>query len=136
MTEIKLIGSKFTKVGAERKPEFSGKLSIDQNIKIISIEKANNTKDAIKASYNFSVDYKELGNVGVEGVLFISGDQKTIKTILKQWKDKTLDTPEYVGITNVIMQKASIRAIELEEEMGLPIHLRLPTLNPKKEDKK
>jgi hypothetical protein len=136
MTEIKLIGSKFTKVIAERKPEFSGKLSMDQNIKIVDIDKAKDTKDTIKVSYNFTVDYKELGKVEVEGVLFISGDQKTIKILLKQWKDKTLDTPEYIAITNVIIQKASIKAIELEEEMGLPIHFRLPTLAPKKEEKK
>ena len=136
MTEIKLIGSKFTKVSAERNPKFSGKLSIDQNIKILDVEKSQEAKDAIKTTYSFSVDYKELGKVDVEGTLFISADQKTTKVLLRQWKNKALDTPEYIAITNAIIQKASIRAIELEEEMGLPIHLRLPTLSPKQEEKK
>ena len=136
MAEIKLIGSKFTKVSAERKPEFSGQLSIDQNIKIKNIEKSKEAKETLKVLYNFVVDYKELGTVEVEGVLFVSTDQKTAKNMLKLWEDKKFDTPEYMYITNAIIQKASIKAIELEEEMGLPIHLRLPTLSPKEKETK
>ena len=62
---LKLAGSRFTKVTAEINTEFSGKLSMDTNIKIISIELFKDQKDTIKVSYSFEIDYKDLGNVEI-----------------------------------------------------------------------
>ena len=131
MTNLKLVGSRFLKVSAERKPDFSGKLEMKTNIKIDSIEKVKEAKDTVKLTYTFEVEYVELGGVSIEGLLFLSGDAKSIKELLKVQKDKKYDSPEYIGITNLIIQKASIKAFELEEELGLPIHIKLPTLSIK-----
>jgi len=131
MTNLKLASSKITKIEAERKPNFNGKIEITTNIKINSIEKIKEVKEAAKLSYAFEVDYGELGKIAIEGILFLSGDAKTIKTLLKTQKDKEFDSQEYMAVTNVILQKASIKAFELEEELGLPIHVKLPTLSPK-----
>jgi len=132
MANLKLAGSRFTKIEAERKPDFSGKLEMKTNIKVNSMEKHKDVKDTIKLSYTFEVNYMELGNVSIEGILFISGDSKSVKELLKIQKDKKYDSPEYIGITNLIIQKASIKAFELEEELGLPIHIKLPSLSLKK----
>ena len=131
MTNLKLVGSRFLKVSAERNPDFDGKLEIKTNIKIESMEKVKEAKDTIKLGYTLEIDYVELGKVSIEGLLFLSGDAKSIKEILKAQKDKKYSSPEYIGITNLIIQKASIKAFELEEELGLPIHIKLPTLSIK-----
>lgn len=131
MTNLKSAGSRITKLSAERKPDFSGKLEMKTNIKIDSIEKVKEAKDTVKLTYTFEVEYVELGGVSIEGLLFLSGDAKSIKELLKVQKDKKYDSPEYIGITNLIIQKASIKAFELEEELGLPIHIKLPTLSIK-----
>ena len=131
MTNLKLAGSRITKLSAERKPDFSGKLEMKTNIKINSIEKVKEAKDTVKLTYTFEVEYVELGGISIEGLLFLSGDAKSIKELLKVQKDKKYDSPEYIGITNLIIQKASIKAFELEEELGLPIHIKLPTLSIK-----
>lgn len=133
MENLKLIGSKFTKINAERKQNFTGKLTISTNIQIKNLEKIEELKDALKTSYNFEVNYNELGCIIIEGNVFISATPRTIKELLKSWKDKKFDTPEHIQITNFIIQKASIKAFELEEELGIPIHIRLPTLSPKKD---
>ncbi len=133
MADLKLIGSKFTKLSAERKPNFTGKLTLNTNIKVKDLEKTEEVKDTLKVSYDFEVDYGELGGVNVEGTLFISTNPKLIKELLKAWNNKKFDTPEHIHITNFIIQKASIKAFELEDELGLPIHIRLPTLGAKKE---
>ena len=131
MMNLKLVGSKFTKINAERNPEFNGKLEIKTNIKNISLENNKETKDILKLIYNFEIDYNELGKILIEGLLFLSSDSKTIKELLKIQKDKKYKSPEYITITNLIIQKASIKAFELEEELGLPIHIKLPTLSVK-----
>jgi len=133
MTDLRFAGSKFIKLSAERNPEFSGKLSIKTNIKIKEMEKIKEAKDTLKISYDFEVDYGELGTIGIEGALFVSSNARTIKDIEKSWTSKKLDSPEHIQITNLLIQKASIKAFELEEELGLPIHIRLPTLSPKKD---
>ena len=132
MANLKLVGSKFSKIKAERNPDFSGKLEVKTNIKVDSLEKIKDSKDTVKLKYIFEVNYLELGSISIEGVLFIAGDSKTIKDLLKVQKDKKYDTPEYVGITNLVLQKASIKALELEEELGLPIHIKLPTFSLKR----
>ena len=128
---LKLVGSKLIKVNAERNPEFNGKLEIKTNIKINSLEKIKEAKDTLKLSYNFEINYSELGKILIEGYLFLSGDPKVAKQLLKIQKDKEYNSPEYIAITNLIIQKASIKAFELEEELGLPIHIKLPTLSVK-----
>ena len=131
MTNLKLAGSRITKIEAERKPEFAGKLELKTNIKIDTIEKVKDSKEAIKLGYTFEVDYVELGKISIEGILFLSGSSKDIKDLLKIQKDKNYNSEEYVAITNLIIQKASIKAFELEEELGLPIHIKLPSLSIK-----
>ena len=134
MAEMKLVGSRFTKVSGERKPDFSGDLSMKSNIQVISVDKVKEAKDTIKVEYSFGIDYAELGEVEVKGLLFLSTDPKTIKDIQKAIKDKKLDSQENIALTNLVMQKASIKAFELEEELGLPIHIKLPTIDIKNKD--
>ena len=131
MTNIKLVGSRITKIEADRKPEFSGNLEITTNIRVISIDKIKEAKDTLKISYAFEINYKELGKILIEGNIFISTDSKIIKEILKAKENKQLDSKEYITISNLINQRASIKALELEEELGLPIHMKLPTLTIK-----
>jgi hypothetical protein len=133
MAEIKLLGAKFSKISGERKPDFSGTLEVGTNIKLIDIEKLKDAKDSLKIDYELIVDYKELGEVSVAGTLFISSDSKAIKEIQKTWKEKKFETEEHVQITNLIIRKASIKAFEIEDELGLPIHIQLPSLSLKKD---
>ena len=132
MAEIKLIGSRITKILGERNPEFAGKLEINTNIKIRDMEKIKDAKDSLRIDYDLSIDYGELGKISIEGMLFVSSDSKTIKEIQKAWKDKKFDTEEQVMVTNLIIKKVSIKAFELEDELGLPLHINLPTLSVKK----
>jgi len=133
MAEIKLLGARISKISGERKPEFSGKLEINTNIKLVDIDKLKDSKDSLKVDYELVVDYKELGNISIEGTIFISTDSKTVKEIQKSWKDQKFDTEEQVQITNLIIRKASIKAFELEDELSLPIHIQLPSLSLKKD---
>ena len=132
MKNIKLIGAKFLEIEAKRNPEFSGKLELKTNIQIVSLEEIKKSKDTLKLTYVFEVNYGDLGKIKISGDLFILSDSKTIKTILKNKKNKEYNTPEYIELTNLIIRKASIKAFELEEELSLPIHIKLPTLSIKK----
>jgi len=130
--EMKLVGSHFTKMAAERNDNFKGKLELSQNLQINTFEKVEGSKEVVKVGYLLEIDYKELGKISIEGLVFVSTDAKKIKEMIKSWEDKKLNAQEYATITNLIIQKATIRALELEEEFRLPIHIRLPTVELKK----
>ena len=128
---MKIIGANFIELESKRNPEFSGKLNIKTNIQINSLEKLEKSKDTFKVTYTFIVDYGDLGKVKLKGELYIKTDQKTLKTLMKNKEDKKHNTPEYLSITNFVVKKASIKAFELEDELGLPIHIKLPSLSIK-----
>ncbi|MFH0808071.1 MAG: hypothetical protein V1888_00425 [archaeon] len=132
MEKIKLIGSKFLEIKAERNLDFTGKLKLKTNINIISIEKVEKSKDTLKIIYNFKVNYEDLGEIYIKGILFLISDINTIKNIIKNKENKEYNNEEYILITNLIIQKASLKALELEEELNLPIHIKLPSISFKK----
>jgi RNase P/RNase MRP subunit p29 len=134
MEELRLAGSKILKIEAERNPEFSGQVTMETNIKLSGVESIKEAKDTLKASYTFEVNYSDLGKVKIEGQLFIKTTSKIAKELQKSIKDKKYDSPENIAITNLIIQKASIKAFEIEEELGLPIHIRLPAVEFKKKE--
>lgn len=130
MNKINLINSRFVKVNAEYNSNFSGQTSTKMNIKILDISPLKN-KEAFKIKYIFEIDYLDLGKISLEGLLFFSTNSKTLKELQKAWKENKIETPDYLFITNIVIQKASVKAIQIEEEMGFPIHLRLPKLDLK-----
>jgi ribosomal protein L13 len=132
---VKLLASKITSILAQRDPNFDGKVELNQNIKIRNIEKftlEGSKKDSLKVDYTYDIDYKKLGKISIQGILYLDFDQKVIKDILKDWKENKKNEEQQLEIINIIIQKASIKAIELEDQLGLPIHFRLPFLKGKK----
>lgn len=132
--EMKLLTLKYVKIDAQRDIEYSGKIEVKQNIKIKSIEKyksINSREESVKVIYNFEVNYGDLGHVIIEGLMFLSMDTKTQKNLIKNYENKKMDEIENITLMNIIIQKTSIKAIELEEEMSLPIHIKLPSIQLK-----
>lgn len=135
--EISLLGFSYRKISAQKVPEFNGKLEITPNINIASIEKHELTlvkQEAVKIAFGFNINYKDLADINLEGDVVLKMDPKSLKETLNGWKNKNLDQEIQTLILNLIMQKASIRAIELEEEMGLPIHIQIPRLQVSKKE--
>jgi hypothetical protein len=131
--KINFIGSRFVKINAEFNSDFSGQISTKMNIKILDLSPLKN-KESFKVKYLFEVDYLELGKISIEGNLFFSTTSKILKELQKSWKDNKINNPDYIFITNTILQKASVKAIQIEEEMGFPIHLRLPKIDLKNKE--
>lgn len=127
--DIKLAAVNFYKVSAEKNPEFKDKISIKPSINIANIEEYKSGKtEACKVDFNFGISYGDLGKVDLSGAIFLTMDSKTLKETLKSWKDKKMDNDTNLMILNVIMQKASLKALQLEEDLGLPPHVSLPRL--------
>ncbi len=134
---MKLIGFNLTKIHAERFPTTLSDLKIETSINIKSIEENSfeGEEKFLNVAFSYIIDYsKKIARIELEGNIIISTDEKSAEEILKSWEKRNLKDPFKVGIFNGIMLKANIKAIQIEDELGLPTHFQMPSLEiPKKE---
>jgi len=60
-------------------------------------------------------------------VLFAFGKDDS-KDILAAWKDKKVLDKVRMPLINLIMNKCTLKALQIEEEFNLPLHIRMPQL--------
>lgn len=133
---MKLLGFNFTKINAERLPkkEETKGIKINTNIDISEIVEAKSeilkkeTVLAIRFTYN--IDYSpDYAKISLEGNLLLGVDSKTARNALNEWKDKKISENIRLLVFNAIFKKANLKALQLEEELNLPLHIPMPTLN-------
>ncbi len=135
---MQIIGFNLTKISIERKEKQQGKLEIKQNINIdeISKDKIPITEgEVLKTNFTFSVDYSpDFAKVELKGQVVLLPEKEELKDILKEWKKKQVSDKFRMPLFNFIMSKCNIKALELEDELNLPLHIPMPRLSPKKEE--
>jgi len=135
---MQIIGFNLSKISIEKKEKQQGKLEIKQNINIdnISEDKINiSDKEIIKINFTFSVDYSpDFAKVELKGQTVLLPEKEELKEILKEWKKKQISEKFRIPLFNFIMSKCNIKALSLEEELNLPLHVPMPRISPKKEE--
>ncbi|MEK6914351.1 MAG: hypothetical protein AABW83_01760 [Nanoarchaeota archaeon] len=138
---MKIIGFNLTKILVEKKEKLDENLKITQNIDIKNISEEDikiSKNKAIKIDFNLKIEYsKDYARIELEGNIMTLPDGDDTTQLLDAWKSKKI--PEYmrVPIFNFIMNKCNIKALYLEDEMSLPLHIPMPkvVLQNKKNDK-
>ena len=131
---MKLLGFNFTKIQVEKFKERVEGLKIGTRIDVSEINEAKagilKTKDEILAvKFTYGLDYEpEMAKLDLEGNLVISLESKKSREVLRDWKDKKMPEDFRATLFNLILRKSNLKALQLEEEMNIPIHIQLPTL--------
>jgi len=138
---MKLLGFNFTKIDIEKLSEKTENLKINSNIDISDISevkqsmlKSKETIISVKFSYkiNYNPDYAK---ISLGGNLIVSLEPKTAKDILKEWQDNNKIPDDFkVPVFNLILKKSNVKALSLEEEMNLPLHMPMPKVGKKNKD--
>ena len=137
------MGFNFTKINVERLSGSGENLKVNTNIDISDVKKAETDfftgkEELLVVKFKYGLDYeKDYAKIEFEGNLIISVDPKESKDILKEWKNKNLPEEIRFSVFTIILRKVNVRALQLEEEIGLPFHIRMPKLSKQdSEDKK
>ena len=139
---MNIIGFNFTKISVERKSLERGDLKINSNLEVNEIEEAKfpifDSKEAMLAiKFNYLFDYDpSIAKLEFKGEILIGLESSTAQEVLKKWKDKKVSDEIRIPLFNLILRKSSIKALELEEEMGLPLHIPLPRLSKEEKEEK
>ena len=136
---MKIIGFNFSKIAIEKKGNFikapEVKTSMDiSNIKEVQSELFKSKETALEIKFVYGIKYSpEIAELNFEGNLMLLVDSKEAKEIIKKWKAKDIPEDLKLIVFNTILRKSNIKALQLEDELNLPIHFQLPSLKFKKE---
>mgnify|MGYP001605327666 CR=1 FL=1 len=138
---MRLIGFKFTKISIERLnssvPIENLKVNTEidvPEIKKINLDAVEIKGETIELRFLYKIKYEpDFAKVDLGGQIIFSVDSKTAKEILKEWKNKKMPEEFRLLLFNIILKRSTLKALQLEEELGLPLHMPMPRF--KKEEK-
>ena len=139
---MKILGFNLTKINAEILSNRPKEIKVDTNLDISDIAPAElsmmkSEEKLLVVKFTHSVSYSpDFAKIEFGGSLVVSTEEKEFDEVIDQWKDKKIPEGFKLGIFNIIIKKSSLKALQLEEELGLPTHIPLPTVRapPERDD--
>jgi hypothetical protein len=137
---MKVIGFSFSKISIERLSTKNEGLKVNANIDISEITllksvdflKTNN--DLLGVKFTYSVKYDpDYVKIEFLGDIILEVEPKIAKEVIKGWKEKEMSEDFRLFVFNIILRKSDLKALELEDELNLPLHLPLTQLQKSKE---
>tara|TARA_Y100000310_G_scaffold201978_1_gene202051 strand:- start:3134 stop:3577 length:444 start_codon:yes stop_codon:yes gene_type:complete len=129
-----IVGFAFKKINISRKDTLSKGMKVKYNMDISSISEENvslSTKQKVLAlDFDFTVDYEpDAANLAISGTVNYMAAADEVKKTLDLWKEsKKLPKDILILVTNVILDKCNVKALELEQDLNLPTHIPMPSV--------
>jgi len=139
---MRIIGFNFTKISIEKlkePSELKEQLKINTQIDVPELTEVKShllktKEEIIGAKFTYGVNYDPgFAKIELEGRILVAVEPKVAKEIFKQWKKKKMPEDFRLLLFNVVLKKSSLKALYLEEELNLPLHMPMPSF--KKEQK-
>ena len=141
-----VIGFNLKKILVERKSLVRGEVKVNTKMNITDVKKEDVKltagKDVINFDFEFAINYTgvadhtgHIADIIFEGNVLYLVDPKDTKKILDDWKKKEISEDIKLKVLNTILAKCNLKALVLEEEIGLPSHLPLPRFGKKSKEK-
>lgn len=146
---MQVIGFNFTKISAERFPEFEGESIVGTNIDFATVKKEKlpvlKESEAYNVSFNFTIRYEEkqeekkkelkkLGELIFQGNMIISLDKDEPREVSKSFRKEKVPDSFKEPLLNLVLKKCVIKAFDLEDQLGLPSHMPFPYLKIQKNE--
>ena len=141
---MNIIGFTYERITAEKKEAIAQQHHITNTIEFTDVKEQPvalmKESKPFKVSYKLSIEYLSGANgdkkahkqaeIIFQGSLLIAASSQEAQEVLKFWKNKQLPEGFRIQLFNNILSKCAIKALQLEEDLGLPHYPKLPTLVP------
>ncbi|HLD55657.1 MAG TPA: hypothetical protein VJB35_05340 [Candidatus Nanoarchaeia archaeon] len=137
---MKLIGFNFSKISINKESDNFKGLKINTNINIQEIKeiKTNILKgkeEILGVKFNYLLNYEpNIAIIEFEGNILIETDVESMKDIIRKWGTKKISEDFKIVLFNIILRKCNIKSLQLEDEMNLPLHINLPSVQKEKKE--
>lgn len=138
---MKVAGFNFNKISIEKMNNISNDMKLNTNIDISTIREAKTDlfktkEEIIVVDFTFSLNYDpDIAKIELKGSIILALEPRIAKDILKQWKQKEMPPQFRIDLFNIILRKSTLKCLQLEEELNLPLHIRLPSFKMEEEKK-
>lgn len=131
---MRALDFRFTKINIERFEKPLENLKIDTHIDITSVQEKDvelkSQEKVVEIDFKSFINYNpEIAKIEFKGKLVLALNKEISKELLELWKDKKIPESIRMDILNAIFQKTNLKALQLEEDLNLPIHLPIPRLS-------
>jgi hypothetical protein len=137
---MRAIGFSFKKINVEKLASNSLEdIKINANIEIPEIFSVKPTDllkpkdELLGVRFVYTLSYEpDFAKLAFSGEIVLEVDPKSAKEILKAWKENKEMLEEFkMLVFNIILRKCNLKALEIEDEMNLPLHMPMPTIQQK-----
>lgn len=131
---MKILGLNFTKLNAEKFSVETKGVKIGTHIDLSEIREVktdifSSREKVLGIKFSYEIDYEpNFAKIKLAGNILVSVDEAQVNKILEGWKTKNLPEDFRLGIFNLILKKSSLKALQLEEELNIPLHIAMPFL--------
>jgi len=136
---MKIIGFSFTKMSGERLKESADTIKVNTELDFPDIREAKsniiNSKDELlEATFEYKVNYEpNLAKIVIGGKILVAVEKEEAKEVLSGWKKKALPEKFRTPLFNVVIKKSTLKALNLSDELNLPVHIPFPSLKSPQE---
>jgi hypothetical protein len=137
---MKVVGFNFTKMSVEKDSDKFENLKINTKIDITDVNQVKSDvfqakENLIEIKFSYIINYDpKIAKISFAGNLLVLVDEKTSKKFQKEWKNKKFPEEHKILLFNVILKKSNLKALQLEDEMNLPLHIALPSVKEIKQN--
>ena len=135
-----VVGFNFNKIIVEKNKPLQGKVSINNNIAITSIEDkglslGNLKQTGLKVMFEYVVKYSNeskdtLAHIDLGGEVLLLEEEAKVKAVLEEWKkDKKLGKELTLKVLNMALSKCNVQSMILSRDLNLPSPIPLPKLD-------
>lgn len=130
---MKILAFNFEKLSAERLSNTKENIKVGTNIDIsdvseVKAELLSSPGMILGIKFKFILNYEpNFAKVDLSGHFLIEVDKKIGEAALKEWKDKKINEDLQLSLVNIILEKSTVKALDLEEQLGLPLHFPMPS---------
>jgi len=128
-----VVGFNFTKMNAERKKPFMGKINIANNVAITSVDEhtlnfGKEKQGGLKFTFEFTSKYEPaIGSILIEGEVIYMNEPSKVKQAIDEWKkSKKVSKEIMTEILNNVLDRTNIQALVLSKDMNMPPPVPLP----------
>tara|TARA_Y100000310_G_C20653814_1_gene800908 strand:+ start:433 stop:873 length:441 start_codon:yes stop_codon:yes gene_type:complete len=131
-----IVGFNFNKINIERKKKLVKGMKVKYNMDITKVSEQDYPAPSpqqgiLNFDFNFTVGYGEnIADLAIHGTVSYMIPKEEMKKVMELWnKTKKLPKEISVPIINLILDRSNIKALELEQDLSLPTHLPMPSVN-------
>ncbi len=131
---MRILGFNQTKIYGEKTGKSAENIKINSNIDISEISRVatdvlSSKEELLSITYTITFDYSpDFARIELKGSFVVEVEKDKAQKILESWKQKKLDEEFHLSLTNLILRKSHVKALQIEDELGIPFHFKLPSL--------